>query len=101
MALRNTENGAAEPAVTTTAESHEGINSARPNMSRTPSETERLDWLTTYVLVVTSTISHRIQGYAVVHWDTLEYTPEYTGLLRSTPEYISPLGAPMQVRPLS
>ena len=101
MALRNTESRAAEPAVTTAAESREGINSPRPNMSRTPSETERLDWLTTYVLVVTSTIGHRILGYTVVHWGTLEYTPEYTGLLRSTPEYISPLGAPMQVRPLS
>ena len=87
MALRNTENGAAEPAVTTTAESREGINSPRPNMSRTPSETERLDWLTTYVLVVTSSIGHRILGYAVVHWGTLEYTLECTGLHRSTPEY--------------
>ena len=87
MALRNTESRAAEPAVTTAAESREGINSPRPNMSRTPSETERLDWLTTYVLVVTSTIGHRILGYAVVHWGTLEYTREYTGLHRSTPEY--------------
>ncbi len=86
MALRNTESRAAEPAVTTAAESREGINSPRPNMSRTPSETERLDWLTTYVLVVTSSIGHRILGYAVVHWGTLEYTLEYTGLHRSTPE---------------
>ena len=87
MALRNTESRAAEPAVTAAAESREGMHSPRPNMSRTPSETERLDWLTTYVLVVTSTIGHRILGYAVVHWGTLEYTREYTGLHRSTPEY--------------
>ena len=87
MALRNPENGAAEPGFTTTAESHEGTHSPRPNMSYTPSETERLEWLTTYVLVVTSSIGHRILGYAVVHWGTLEYTLEYTGLRRSTPEY--------------
>ena len=91
MALRNTEGGDAGPTVTTTAESREGTHSPRPNRSRTPSETERLDWLTTYVLVVTSTIGHRILGYAVVHWGTLEYTLEYTGLhrsTRSTPGYI-------------
>ena len=90
MALRNTENGAAEPGFTTATESREGTHSPRPNMSRTPSETERLDWLTTYVLVVTSTIGHRILGYAVVHWGTLEYTGghwstlEYTGVHWST-----------------
>ena len=87
MAIRNTDNGAAEPEVPRTAASPKRTNSTRPNMSRTPSETERLDWLTTYVLVVTSTIGHRILGYAVVHWGTLEYTLEYTGLHMSTPEY--------------
>ena len=87
MALRNTEGGDAGPTVTTTAESREGTHSPRPNMSCTPSETERLEWLTTYVLVVTSSMGHRILGHTVVHWGTLEYTLEYTGLHMSTPEY--------------
>ena len=83
MALRNTENEAAGPRVTTAAESHERTNSARANISCTPSETEMLEYLTTYVLIVTSSMGRHKMEYARVHWSTLEYT----GVHRSTPEY--------------
>ena len=84
MALRNAGNEAAGPEVTTSAESHEETNSPRPNVSCTPSETEMLEYLKTYVPLVTSSMGRHKMEYARVHWSTLEYTEVH----RSTPEYI-------------